>query len=351
MKIAVDSVIGAQQPPSIIRWLTPDRLSGSPGFLLFIIAALLISVTLLLYAQSLVAWMLQTYTGEKLLLEFRAALFRHVQRLSLSYHDTRGTTDSLYRIQYDTTSVQNITINTSLPLISSASTLIGMVAVTAAIDWQLALVALTVCPILYIFTRMFGSRLRHRWLEVKQYESSAMGVVEEALGALRVIKAFGTEQYEHERFMTRSREYLRGQIAVARLQGSFDLGIGVTIACGSAAALIIGVRHVTGGRITVGDLLLVTAYIAQIYTPLKTISKKIGDTAIRSPRWTRFCSARRRAGGERTPTLPPDCAGVRGGGVQKCVLWLPGWADGTSRCILLDHAWSARGDSRTNRGR
>jgi len=61
------------------------------GFLLFITAALLISVTLLLYTQSLVAWILQTYTGEKLLLEFRAALFRHVQRLSLSYHDTKGT--------------------------------------------------------------------------------------------------------------------------------------------------------------------------------------------------------------------------------------------------------------------
>ena len=61
--------------------------------------------------QSFAAWLLETYTGERLVLDFRAKLFRHIQRLSLSYHDTKGTADSMYRLQYDAQSIQNISVN------------------------------------------------------------------------------------------------------------------------------------------------------------------------------------------------------------------------------------------------
>src|SRR5919199_955308 len=100
-------------------------------------AGLLLAVTLLRYCQMLASWMLQTYTGEKLLLEFRARLFRHVQHLSLSYHDARGTADSLYRIQYDAPAIQHIMVNGIIPSIAAACTLVGMVCVTARLDPQL----------------------------------------------------------------------------------------------------------------------------------------------------------------------------------------------------------------------
>lgn len=277
LKLAVDSVIGSHPAPAFLRALLPAALFSSATATLVTAAALLVLTTLLLYIQSLSAWILQTYTGEKLVLEFRAELFRHVQRLSLSYHDMRGTTDSTYRIQYDATCIQNILVTGGLPLLTAAATLIGMIAVTMSLDWELALIALAVSPVLFALTYFFGSHLRRQWRQIKVFESSAMSVVQEALGALRVVKAFGREQHEQERFVQRSQERLRNQVRVAYVQGRFDLFVGMTIAIGSAATLVVGVQHVRAGLLTVGSLLVVMAYLAQIYEPLKTISKKLGD--------------------------------------------------------------------------
>jgi ATP-binding cassette subfamily B protein len=277
VKIAVDSVIGAHPAPAPIATLIEAIGAGSIGGRLAVVAALLIVVTLLIYGQGLVAWIAQTWLGEKLALDLRAALFRHAQRLSLAYHDRTGTTDSIYRIQYDAQSLQFVVVNALLPLLSAVLTLCGMIAVTAWIDLQLALVALSVCPALYWITRRFNSRLKARWYEVKRLDSSAMSVVQETLCAVRVVKAFGQEDREERRFLGRSEERLAGQLDLARIQGKFDLAVGMTIAAGTAIALVIGVLHCMSGRLTVGQLFMVMAYLTQIYEPLKTISKKSAD--------------------------------------------------------------------------
>src|SRR5262249_56067357 len=87
-------------------------------------------------------------------------LFRHAQRLSLTYHDTRGTVDSTYRIQYDAPCVQWVVVEGTVPLLVSAFTLVAMVVVVAAIDWQLAVVALVVAPVLFGLTHVYRRPLR-----------------------------------------------------------------------------------------------------------------------------------------------------------------------------------------------
>ena len=273
LKIAVDSIIGSRPMPAFIQALGSSSMAGR----LTVVGVLLVAITLLIYLQALLSWLAQTWLGEKLVLDLRAALFRHAQRLSLAYHDLKGTTDSVYRIQYDAQSLQFVVVNGLIPLASSALTLCGMVVVTAMIDRELALVALLVCPVLYWITRTFNRRLRERWFEVKDLDCAAMSVVQEVLSAVRVVKAFGQEEHEQGRFVSRSNQRLSGQIDLARIQGSFDLAVGMTIAIGTAFALVIGVLHTKAGSLTIGQLFLVMAYLAQIYEPLKTISKKVAD--------------------------------------------------------------------------
>ncbi|MDH5536297.1 MAG: ABC transporter ATP-binding protein/permease [Betaproteobacteria bacterium] len=277
LKIAVDNVIGTEPIPPWLDVLLPEALQQSTAALLAFAAVLMVSVMLLLHLQSLVSWLLQTYTGQRLLLEFRAQLFSHVQRLSLAYHDAVGSTDSTYRIQYDATAIQNVTVTGLIPLVTAALTLIGMIWVTARMDWQLAVLALGVCPILYGLTVIFANQLKQRWKEVKSVDSSAMSVVQEALSSLRVIKAFGAETREQERFLRRSGDALRKQVNAALVQGGYDLLVGLTLAIGSAAGLYLGVHHVRSGVLTLGELLMVMAYLAMLYGPLRTLSKKIVD--------------------------------------------------------------------------
>jgi len=277
LQIAVDSVIGSHPLPGVLDALLPDAATRSPSAALFLAAGLAVVVALLVHAQALGSWLLQTSTGERLVLDFRGQLFAHVQRLSLSYHDTKGTTDSTYRIQYDAPAIQWILVNGVTSFVSPALTLVGMVYVATQIDWQLALIALGVAPVLFGLLSASRQRLRSRWYEVKEHQSSAMSVVQEALAAARVVKAFGQEQREQQRFIHHASRGMRGQVHLAFIEGGFDLLVGLTIGVATAAVLLVGVWHVRSGVLTLGQLLLVMAYLTQLYGPLQTIAKKVAE--------------------------------------------------------------------------
>jgi ATP-binding cassette subfamily B protein len=270
LKIAVDSIIGSQPLPGpLARWV-PAATSGDA--LLFFSAALVVAIAFLTHLQTSASAVLRTYTGEKLVLAFRAKLFRHAQRLSLSYHDTRGTTDSTYRIQYDAPAIEWILIDGASPFITAAFTLCGMLYVAGRIDAELALVALAIAPVLWLIAWAYRDRLRKRWNEVYRLQSSAISVVQEVLAAVRVVRAFGQEEREHDRFVRHSSQSVWMRIRIAFAEGGFGLLVGLTIAAGTAAVLFIGTRHVQSGTLTLGGLLMVVTYIAQLYGPLQTLS-------------------------------------------------------------------------------
>jgi ATP-binding cassette, subfamily B, bacterial len=274
LKIAVDSVIGSHPIPGFLNALLPIAATRSDTTLLILAAGLSVAIALLGQLQELGGSLLRTYAGERMVLNFRAQLLRHAQRLSLSYHDTKGTSDSTYRIQYDAPSIQNIAIDGFIPFVTAGCTLAGMIYITTRIDWQLALVALAVSPILFMVTWAYRHRLRSQSREVKKIESSALSVLQEVLAAARVVKAFGQEDREGKRFVRRSSEGMRARIRLSLIEGGFGILVTLITAMGMAAVLFIGVRHVQSGILTLGELLIVIAYISQLYQPLKTISRR-----------------------------------------------------------------------------
>jgi ATP-binding cassette subfamily B protein len=274
LKIAVDTVLGSRPLPGWLRPIIPEGLTGSAVAMLSLAAAILVLTAVLGSLLDLVTELLRTYSGEKLAQDFRSHLFRNVQRLSLSYHDTAGTADSTYRIQYDAPAIQRVVVDGLIPLFGSATTIVAMIWVTARINLGLAIVALSISPLLFGLSRYFGPRLRSNWKEIKKLDSLAMGVVQEVLAAVRVVKAFGREDRELGRFVDQSTRRVRREMEVSALQGLFDLLVGLVMAGGSAAALVIGVQQVRAGDLTLGSLLLVMSYLQQIYKPLRALSKK-----------------------------------------------------------------------------
>ena len=276
LQIAIDHVLGGRPVSGFLDAVLPANVRSAGGLLLFAIG-LLVAIAVFTQVQDLIRWWLRTYTGERMALDFRARLFRHVQRLSLAYHDTKGTADSAYRIQHDAPAIQYIVIDGVIPLMTAAVTLISMIAVMARLDRSLALVALAVSPVLFLLTRVYSRRLRGHWRQMKDQESSALSVVQEVLSAVRVVKAFGKEAHEQERFVRHSQDGIRTRLRLALFQGGFDVLVGSTTAVGTAAVLWLGVSHVRAGVLTLGQLLVVMAYLGQLYGPLRTISNKATD--------------------------------------------------------------------------
>jgi len=276
LKIVVDSVLGGRPLPAFLGAVLPGSAGRTPAAFLAVAIGLLVTAAVLGQLQGLTSTLVRTYVGERLVLDFRARLVGQVQRLSLSYHDSRGTADSLYRIQQDAQAVQSLLVDGAVPVVSAAVTLGTMLAVTIRLDAPLALVALAISPPLFLLSRAYRPRLRKQSRQVKKLESSALAVVQETLGALRVVKAFGQEARETARFVGRAREGMTARLQLALLQGRYGVLLGLTTALGVAAVLLIGVGHVRSGLLTLGQLLMVMGYLGQLYQPLKTISQKAG---------------------------------------------------------------------------
>jgi ATP-binding cassette subfamily B protein len=275
LKIAVDSVIGDRPLPAVVAFFLPDSIAHSPGTFLVLAVVLQILVVLFIHLNTAATYVFQTHTGERMTLYFRERLFSHLQRLSFMFHDKRGTADSIYRIQYDAPSIQYITIFGVIPILASLAMLGAMIYVTAMIDLELAFIALGVCPLLFIMCRVYSLRMRARYIDMKEMESGVMRIVQEVMTSVRVVKAFGREENERERFIEHSHKTVRARVKLSFAEGVFGLLVNLGIALGTAAVLYVGISNVQSGKLSMGELLMVLAYLAQLYAPLESISAQV----------------------------------------------------------------------------
>jgi ATP-binding cassette subfamily B protein len=276
LKLVVDSVVGAHPLPSFSRVLGLNDAPLDPESVLLFAVSLTVALGLLSGLQVLANHMLRTHVGEQLTLSFRAKLFHHTQRLSFSYHDSTGTNDSIYRIQYDAPAIQWIPVDGIIPFLTAGITVIGMLVIITRIDWQLAVVALGTAPALYFATRYYSPRMRTHWHKIRNLETDAFSVVQEALGSLRLVKAFKQEDREYNRFVRQASVSSNARLRAALSESILGLVVGLTTATGTALVLFIGVKRVQTGFVTLGDLLLVMAYLVQLLGPLAALSRMTG---------------------------------------------------------------------------
>lgn len=277
LKLVVDCVLGDDELPGIFHAVLPESVLSDVVLTVAVLAGLLVLIALVKQLAEMLYAVLRTWIGEKLVVGFRSLLFRHVQRLSLAYHDAKGTGDTAYRIQWDAPSVQWVMVDALVPLGTSIITVGAMLVVLIRIDWQLALVAIAVIPALYTASSFYGRRLKAHWMEAKNHESAAHSVVQEVLGAVRVVKSFASEDREQRRFEERAGRSLREQLSLSLVASRFALVAGLTMAGGSAVVLFLGARHVQAGTLTLGDLILVMSYVVMLYAPMETLTKSVGS--------------------------------------------------------------------------
>ncbi|MDH3285367.1 MAG: ABC transporter transmembrane domain-containing protein, partial [Acidobacteriota bacterium] len=276
LRLGFDSIIGNEPIPGFIAWAVPQGIQDSKDLMLYFVIGFFVAVGLLQQVQKLAGALIKTYTTEYLLLCFRAKLFRHSQSLSLGFHDEKGVADSMYRIQYDAMAIEGVTMRGLVPIIGAVTTLISVVIATLIIDWKLTLIALAIAPILGLTTQLYRRALRGRWNESKRIDASVLGVIEEVLTSIRVVKAFGQEIREQNRFKDRARKSIKAKMSVVFLQGTFGVLVGLTVAAGSAVVFYIGVRHVQTGVVTLGQLTQVMLYLTFLYRPMEVISVTFG---------------------------------------------------------------------------
>jgi ATP-binding cassette subfamily B protein len=275
LKIVIDNVLGSQPVPDFLRTLLPDQWVDDKNSLFVVSLVLMLVVSIVNYVQGQGLWLLSEVTGERMVLRLRSQMFEHVQRLSLAYHDSEGLAEATYRIQYDAPALYQLVVWGVVPLLSAVVVFVGMLIVIGRISTELLFVALAVAPVVVLLTWLGSRHLSWRWEHVKRLETSALSVVQEVLGAIRVVNAFGQEERELVRFVHHSRTGARAKIGVISREVALAVLIGVTFAVGTVMVLVLGVGQVRAGALTLGSLLLVMSYLGQLYGPLQTVGRHV----------------------------------------------------------------------------
>src|SRR5436853_438880 len=275
IKLLVDSVLGSQPLPGYLTFFVGSQLSKTIA--LWLAISILMAAAVLTYLQNLVNVWYSNKIGNRMTLDVRTRLFRQMQRLSIAYHDTMGAADSAYRTLNDAPMLRSFGIDSLIPLTTSILTLGAMILVMVFLDWQLALIALLVSPMMFLLTFVFRPRIRAGWRKFRASESAAMAVAQESLGASRLVKSYGQEERKNTELVSHYDASLSASLKVQVDSAIYSLLVGILTAAGLAAVLYIGIGHVQAGLLTLGSLLVVNYYVTQLYGPLRNVGQSILD--------------------------------------------------------------------------
>lgn len=274
LKILVDHVIGNHPLPKALQFLFGPA-ADSKVMLLIMTVVGGFALTLLSNGLAVIDSYVNTRIHLGMSLDVRSDMFKHVQRLPMSFHDQSRAGMVIYLINYQAHAASSMVMSVP-PLASAALSLLGMFWITFLIDRQIALIAITVIPLLYYAVHYYCRYIQPRLEEVLGLEGESLTIIHEAISMLRVIITFGREKYEYGRFRSQGERAVNARVKVTVRQTLFTLVVNATTALGTALVLGFGAYHALQGKLTAGQLLVVLSYIQAVYTPLETISTTIG---------------------------------------------------------------------------
>jgi len=273
LAVILGTVLAEENPSGILAFIF-----GSDPTLWVVLVSMVVARFLIIAvgnAFTVLSHYLGSTTEQNMVMDLRSDLFAHVQRLSFTFHDQRQTGALMSQINIQAASVGNI-VMVMPPIAEALLTLVGMLVIALLIDWELALLALAVVPLLYWSFGVYGNRIVPRLRKVQELEWRSLSIVHEAMAMLRVIVSFGREDYEHQRFREQGKVAVDERVKLTVSQSMYTLFVQTATAAGTSLVLGIGAWHVIQGKISVGELIVLMTYIASVYQPLEQISTTVG---------------------------------------------------------------------------
>jgi ATP-binding cassette subfamily B protein len=277
LKVIVDHVLSGLPLPEVLAAITPAAVASSAVALL--VAVVLVGLLIQLAGEMvrMIHTQMQTRIAQGVVYTLRRELLSHLQALPLRHHLVTPTADSVYRVDADAYCVNDLVMGGFFPLLVAALKLTVMFAVLLYLDWTLALLSLAVAPMLYLCLRFYSRTMLARAERVKALESTLIERAFEILSSIAAVKSFARERHELARFSRSGDETMRARLSLTWQESIFSVVVTAITLVGTALVLIVGGTHVLDGSLTLGELLVVVAYLAAVYDPLSAIAHSAGS--------------------------------------------------------------------------
>lgn len=278
IKVVFDGLLVPQEnPDAVTGWLL--SVFGNGNVLLGAMAATILGIALLSGAMGFAQAYLIAAVGQKVVAAIRLDLYRHIHRLSHSFHDTTSSGDIITRLTGDVRMMRDLLIDAVVFFAARILVIVLTIGVMLWMDWRLTLVALTILPALWFITRYFGKRIKGAARKQRRKEGKIAVVMTEGISAINVVKGFARESYEEARFAKQNNSSAEAGVVTTRLAANMDRVTQVLLALGTAVVIWFGVTQVRAGAISPGDLLVFTAYLSSLYKPIRKMASMTARVA------------------------------------------------------------------------
>lgn len=281
LAVAVICIIAAASANLYVPWVIKEVidkvLAEKDMMMLNAIAAAIVVVYLLrgifFYGQTY----LMSYIGQRVIIDIRQAVYRHMQKLSLSYYEKKKTGTMMSYITNDVAALQGALVESVIELVTEASILLGSLAMMFYLHWKLTLLTLVTLPMVGVAINLFGKKLRRTSAVMQERAADITSVLQETLSAVRVVKSFVREEYESERFSRENFSNFRAQMKNAQLMATLTPVIEFLAAIGVTVIIWYGGWAVINGGLTAGALIAFLVYAINLSNPIKRLSKVYGN--------------------------------------------------------------------------
>ena len=263
--------------PWIIKDMIDEVLADKNGTMLNWIAASIIAIFivrgLFWYGQNY----LMSYVGQSVIIDIRAAVFKKLQRLSVSFYDKNKTGTIMSYVTNDVNALQSAMVENTIEMITEGFILIGSVVAMIYLDWRLTLFTVCTFPVVLWFMEFFGKKIRKTGGRIQECTADITSILQESVASARVIKSFVREDYEVDRFDVENKANFRANMKNAQLMATLTPVVELVAAIGVTMIIWYGGNNVINGTITAGSLVAFLTYAVNISNPIKRLTRVIGN--------------------------------------------------------------------------
>lgn len=211
--------------------------------------------------------------------KLRHRVFKHLQQLSLRFHERSRTGDLLLRLTGDITLVRDLLVASLFDLMAALLLLSGLLAMMFRLSPALAAVALATLPAVVAASWLTSVRLRAAVRKKREKEGDLISAAAEVLGAISHVQAFTREDAEKDRVSRLERSSLRAELKTVRLESKLARTVEIVTALGTCGILYLGVGDVLAGKLSPGTLIVFISYYTSLVKPIRQLAKTAGRMA------------------------------------------------------------------------
>jgi ATP-binding cassette, subfamily B, multidrug efflux pump len=271
-KVAIDRYMTARpstNPPAWTRHLSPHPVTGVTQIALLFLSALVISYVLEFTQTYLMQW-----TGQKIMFDMRSQIFRHLQRMHVSFFDRNPVGRLVTRLTSDVDALNEMFTSGVFAIFEDVFVLILIVAVMLRMNWWLALIAFAVLPFILGVTRLFRKHVRTSYRQIRSAIARINASTQEHVSGMSVVQLFNREQRSYEEFEAVNRQHMQAFkdaiLAYALYYPSIELLSSIAI----ALVIWLGGNGVLRNAVSIGVLVAFIQYSQRFFRPIQDLSEK-----------------------------------------------------------------------------